>query len=202
MGIIKKYLLPTVFLFLSSQLIAQDGSWKRDLVMGTIDVSSRESRSEVARGLLAEIEKIDAYLPALRPEQIAWLEKENSALERLSGDAFYEKISSISRSPESQLQSLKSLLGSMIENLSCAANTSISESRELECWLVSVYEMTNGSIVNDAIIRLRGAGVVSFSERIMTDLGLDYSLENPWGVYNMYARDLIKNLIVPLSRSR
>ena len=194
--------ISVVCLTLTSASTAQSADWRRDLIMGTIDASSREARSAVANGLLSEIEAIGSYVPSLTPEQRAWLQRENDALNNLSGQAISEKISSIARSQEYQLDTLDTLLDNMVESLECVADSSVSESRELECWLWVVYELTEGNTINDAIARLHAGGTVRFSESIRTQLRLDYSRDNPWGGYTLYARELIRNLIIPYTRAQ
>lgn len=175
--------------------------WKRDLLAGSFDVTSKQDRLRIAQGLFEEINTLKAYLPSLTPDQKRWLEAERSSLfDSVKGDAFRSKLNAFSQSSEFQLENFNGGLDQILEALNCVLNKNNSLNQELLCWAYANWKLTDSGPYNDAIYRLSYRKVVDFSPNIRKQFGLTYSDDDQWGMYHMFGRAIQQHLVLPLIR--
>ncbi len=102
-----------------------------DLSMGYFDVKWKKARKRIANSLLAELEKLNAYVPTFILAQAKWLEAERAALESLDGKALTLKVLDFSASSEYRLEKLNAAPENLTEVLNCVLEDEASFTCEL-----------------------------------------------------------------------
>lgn len=168
------------------------------LQSGKFDASSKNERSEIARDLGKKIKTLLQLLPSPSPRESDWLKQEREAIDKIeSSDARVARQSQLLRSPELQHERLHAALTTISDALSCAADAKASLSREMMCWSLASFLLTDQSMFNDSVRILKQAG------RLPTDLDKkDISLIGPetlgYGfVYNHLGRGIQEYLVIP-----
>ena len=153
-------MLNIVFLtvLLSSSQAFTATSDKDGLIFGGFDNQSIVERNQIASDLLIEINKLHNYLPTQKLSEIRWIHKEDAALKKLTGDAWSSRIVNLSISPEFQHYELSSALKSLIEALECASNSNTSIKKEMLCWSVASFYMSDEEIFDDSVNILINSG--------------------------------------------
>lgn len=191
-----------IYFFLPSFCFAIDNkTWKKDLIMGSFDKTSRSDRKRIAEGLLKEIQKLNAYIPALKPSEAEWLDKEfKSSLSNLSSDlssdAFVQKLASLPWTPEWRIRHIKDDLQKIIESLECVLTDTISNQREIYCWAKVNHILTDSSSFNSSIRILHSKSKVDFSGKVKKQFFLSESDEEPWALYNQLGRSIQENIVL------
>ncbi len=184
------FLLPT-FCF-----AVDDETWKTDLLLGSFNKASRTERKIIAEGLLKEIKNLNAYIPALKPSEANWLDKEYKSASKLSPEAFIQKGARLAFTPESQIRNIKSDLQKIIESLECVLADSISNQREIYCWAKVNLLLTRSQRFNTAIQILHSKSKVDFSDKMKKQFSLNESDENPWGLYSGWGRAIQEHIVL------
>ncbi|MFV1977291.1 MAG: hypothetical protein ACC651_16230 [Candidatus Scalindua sp.] len=184
-----------LFLLPLSSFASENDSWIKELL--SFDSKSSISRQKIAKGLLKEVRKLDAYIPSLKPSEAKWLEKEEKSLEKLSGDAWMQKLRALSLSSESQTEEIKDALQELIKALECVLEEKTTKTLELYCWSYVSYLLTNSSEFNEAIQVLRNSSKVDFSKKVKEQFLLSSSDDDPWLGFNMFGRAIQRQIVMP-----
>lgn len=130
-----------------------------NLVDGKFDATSRKERGEIAKDLRERVHRLAQYLPSLKPQESAWLTQESEAIDRLGqSEAALSRRVQLATSPEFQHKKLHGALAAIRDALACAGDPSTSRSREMMCWSVGSFLLTDRAMFNDSISILRKAG--------------------------------------------
>lgn len=172
-----------------------------DLILGQFDATSRKERAEIARDLREKVQKLAQYLPTQRPQESAWLKEESDSIDRLGkSDAEISRRVKLGESPEFQHEKLHNILTAIRDALSCAAEQSNSISREMMCWSVGSFHLTNRSAINDAVLILVRAGRLPRDVDKQAMLGSE-SLGFGY-FYDMWGRGIQEYVVIPYLKSQ
>ena len=166
-----------------------------DLQGGNFDNASRDDRINIARELISYTNLLVAYIPNQKPVELEWLEKERKSINSIGdSSASTSRLIKLVESPEFQHQKLQVMFQSVIDALKCAADKSVNLKRELLCWSVASYHMTDKEDMEYAIGMLRDAG------RLPQDIVQRAKLGNATGFgakYSWYGRAIQEFIIIP-----
>lgn len=185
-----------VFTCLCSTFSFGEENWRSKLFKDNFDLLNKNERHEIANGFLADLKKLDAYIPALKETEKEWLKNENLAMKQLEGELYMNKVQSYLSSREYNQDWIKTSL-KLIETALQNIVTSPNKKKELLLWTLVVYQMTD-ELYNDSINTLHKSGFVNFSTRIKNSLNLSDYDEDPWFLYRNIARQIQKNIIIPM----
>jgi hypothetical protein len=167
-----------------------------DLISGQFNAGSKKERAAIARDLREEVQKLAQYLPTPRPQESAWLKQERDAIDALgNSDAALSRRVTLMNSPEFQHEKLHSILTSIRDSLACAAEQSNSVSREMMCWSVASFLLTDHSAFNDAVLILLRAGRLPQDIDTKATLGSD-SLGFGY-FYEVWGRGIQEYVVIP-----
>lgn len=121
-----------VFAFAApGEVLAGSAAWEMISQRGISTLNEKKARKRIANGLLAELEKLNAYVPTFTPAQAKWLEAERAALESLDGKALTLNVLDFSASSKYRLEKLNAAPGNLTEVLNCGLEDEASFTREL-----------------------------------------------------------------------
>lgn len=170
----------------------------RSLISGKFNATQKTERTEIAKDIKAKIELLDSYLPNLKPSEIAWIEEEKVAIQKLKGmDAQAARLVQLLESPEFQHQNLKDSLRNIKNNLDCIANEKVTLNSEMLCWAVTSHHLSEESTFDDSITVLKKHG------RLPKDIAKKAGLLEISGyrsysiLYKSYARGIMEYIIIP-----
>jgi len=196
----KRSLLVLFISLLISASITVFAADSRSLIVGEFDASSKKERREIAKDLLSLIEKLASYLATPKPSEIAWVNKETVAIDKLRGtDAWRERITQFYESPEFQQQKLKSLLDNIKTGLQCVNNDKVNLKSEILCWAVASHNLSDKSTLDDSIMILKRNG------RLPKDIADKAGLFEVTGYsarYDWYARGINQYIVIPYLSGR
>ena len=165
-----------------------------DLINGKFDATSRKERREIAKDLGERVHTLAQYLPSLKPQDSAWLTQENEAIDRLGqSEAALSRRVQLGTSPEFQHEKLHNSLAAIRDAIACAGDPSTSLSREMMCWSVGSFLLTDRDMFNDSISILIKAGRLPRDvekHAISPSLGFGY-------FYNLWGRGIQDYIVIP-----
>lgn len=167
-----------------------------NLVDGKFEATSKKERTEIARDLWEKVQKLAQYLPSPRPQESAWLKQETDAIDRLGqSDGALSRRVQLAASPEFQHAKLHTTLTAIRDALSCIAEQSSSRSREMMCWSVASFLLTDRATFNDSIsILLKAARLPrDVAKQAMLgseSLGFGY-------FYDLWGRGIQEYVVIP-----
>lgn len=180
-------------------LLAALPAWAVDtsnLINGKFDATSRKERGEIAKDLREKVHRLAQYLPSPKPQESAWLTQESEAINRLGqSEAALSRRVQLGTSPEFQHEKLHSALAAIQDALACAGNQSNSLSREMMCWGVGSFLLTDRAMFNDSISILLKAGRLppDVEKRAVLgpeSLGFGY-------FYDLWGRGIQEYIVIP-----
>lgn len=189
-------LLITFVLFIGSTFPVQAADLSV-LINGQFDATSKKDRAKIARDLLAEIQKLFQYLPTQKPQEAAWLKQEKEAIGKLDqAEAVTSRRVQMAMTPEFQQEKLHSTLTAIQDTLACAADPSSSLSREMMCWSVASFLLTDRAMFDDSISILLKAGRLPRDVEKQAflgseSLGFGYFYDVLWG------RGIQEHIVIP-----
>ena len=131
-----------------------------------------------------------------KPQESAWLTQESEAINRLGqSEAALSRRVQLGTSPEFQHEKLHSALAAIQDALACAGNPSNSLSREMMCWSVGSFHLTDRAMFNDSILILLKAGRLppDLEKRAILgpeSLGFGY-------FYDLWGRGIQEYIVIP-----
>lgn len=184
-------------LFSSLPAQAADSS---DLINGKFNAASHKARGEIARDILTMVRHLYSYVPTPKPTESAWVEQEGNEINKLvtlgETKAADSRRIQYYESPEFQQQTLHNALADLQNALSCAAAPSTPFRKEIMCWSVASFLLTNHDLFNNSIPILLKAGRLS---KDAIDAGA--SIHNgPLGfgaTYEWYGRGIHEYIVIP-----
>ena len=97
-----------------------------DLGSGTFDASSRKERIQLAKEVLADVNKLADVLSSPRPADVTWVDEEQAAIQRLeSSKATYARRSQFYQSPEFQHVKVYGHLREIKNALNCVIDSTV-----------------------------------------------------------------------------
>jgi len=127
-----------------------------DLVGGDFDSDSREERVEIANSIFEEIQKIDNYVPNIKPSEQEWLNQEQLDIQRLEGkEGYYERIKQLASSVERAHIQLKNLIESIKSGLECILAEHVKFKSEIGCWAFVALKLNDRSTWSEITILIR-----------------------------------------------
>ncbi len=158
MSACQSWVILSLVLFLSATFPVQAAD-QSDLINGHFDATSKKERNKIARDLSAEVQMLAQYLSSPKPQDSAWVKQELAAINQLGqSEAAVSRRVQLVKSPEFQYEQLYTALTSIQNALTCAANPSNSLSKEMMCWDVAGFLLTDNNVFNDSIPILFKAG--------------------------------------------
>lgn len=174
-----------------------------DLILGKFDSSSRKQRTAIANDLLKNVQELSQYLPIQKPQEIEWTKQESNAIAKLrKSEIAGANLRSVKlvESPEWQHEKLQSALTEIRDALLCASNQSISISREMMCWSVASFHLSDHNKFNDAVRILLSAGRLpedALKKARIASESLGYGF-----FYHLYGRGILEYVIIPYLKSQ
>lgn len=174
-----------------------------DLIGGKFNATSHKVRGEIARKLLTTVHRLSIYVPTPKPSESAWVEQEGIVIQKLNTDNDDSTAANSRRlqyvhSPEFQQQKLYTVLADIENALSCAAAPNTPLRKEIMCWSVASFLLTDHSMFNDSIAILLKAGrlpkdVTEHKSDVM--LGSESLGFGFW--YEAYGRGIQEYIVIP-----
>lgn len=200
MGIKQTLKCLAICFLLQNPLLAHAAS-TASILSGNFDASSKQERVEIARDLISEIQKLTRFLSSPKPENTTWLKKEREAISNLKdSDAVEHRYARLIQTPEYQHEKLHGMLTMVHEALLCVASPSTTISREIMCWSVASFHLTDHSVFNEAIPILINSGWMpndldKHTKAAGKSLGYGFYFE-AWG------RGIQEHVIIPYLKSQ
>lgn len=161
----------------------------------TFNAASKEERHAAAKDLYELIEVLAIYLPAPKPSEIEWVEKEQAAIDIITNiDARDERVADLYESPELQHQKLYNLLKSVKTHLRRIYSEKVSLREEIFCWAVVGYYLSYKSTLDSSI------PILIRSDRLPKDIADKARLYPELGYgerYSWYGRVINEKIIIP-----
>ena len=152
-----------------------------NLISGGFDSQSRDARIGVARDALKHVRLLANYLPTQKTTEVDWIEKERTEIAKLNdSSAANSRLVKLFGSPEFQHQNLDRLLKAMLDALECVVNPNVELKREMLCWSVASFNMTDSVTLTDSIRILRN------SERLPANIAQLAELSDVNGIGDEY----------------
>jgi hypothetical protein len=171
----------------------------RTLVTVDFDVGLNEHRKRIAKALYRDLKSFEAYIPALKPDQIEWLTNEEISLSKLPEEALKQKHETLVRSDEYRLRSLHQMIANILVPLSqIIEDSELQLQTEMALWAWTNWALTDYSF-DEVITNLTRSGIFELTEAIENEFGLSNSgAYNPWLRYNVIARQIQKEIVIPM----
>jgi hypothetical protein len=180
-----------------TQAAIEPKEWRSQLLNNDRESFSREDRIAIAKGLRDELKRIDAYIPALKPEQEKWLDAELGSVNALEGEARTSKQIRILGSSEMSLRGVKNGLELLVGYADLLALPTLSRADEVYYWAQISYELGEGVRFSDGLIALARHGTITLSPEIRKQFFMPEA-GDPWQFYGMLARFILGKVVVPL----
>ena len=165
-----------------------------DLMLGEVNASSRSARSEIAEDLKQQLTKLKEQLPVQRPSEIEWVAEEQAALSKLrGGDMPIGRVQEFYESVEFQHVKLNRLLEVIDGNFDCVI-TAASLKKEMACWQLASFNLSEESTFQDAITILISKGRLSKDIAHRAEI---FESQGYGAKYNWYARAVEEHIILP-----
>ena len=149
----------SMLLYTTSNAIAVDWTNLIGPSPEMFNADSREERIEIAKSIKGQIEKLDSYLPSVKPSEKEWIEKEEFAIGKINDlKAFEERSKHLHESPEYLQLRLKELIDRIKNGLECIANEKVKLRDEMLCWAVVSHQLSDTDLFNAAIMTLKRYG--------------------------------------------
>lgn len=165
--------------------------------------ASKKDRMEIARDLKEKALKLSQYLPTQKPQESLWVAREREeirALGKVDAPASNSRMFQLVASPEYQHIELHETFGRLSDALDCVAGAKSSLSREMFCWSVVSFILTDRTSLNDAISILLRAGRLPDEAKKGASLGpesLGYSV-----IYGWWGRGIQEYIVIPYLRQQ
>jgi len=141
-------------------LVGSDGTTAADfstLFSDSWDINSKTERVEIAQVFLAETKKLNDFLPEPEPSDMEWLKNERAAIDRLAfdmqknRDTWGNRTLNLRASPIFWNWSLRSHLKSILDAFDCVISGKSTLRREVFCWALASYKLSDRDTLDDAI---------------------------------------------------
>lgn len=160
------------------------------------DAGLRKDRVKVANEMLTDFREFTNLLPVQRPSELDWIKAEQAAIRRIPGsEAANQRAMGLDRSVESQHMALANLAKAVVDALECVANLGVSLGREMFCWSVASFNISDSSWDD-------GIPILIQFERLPKDLKklnrMIASAESEhWILYHRAARSIQEFIVIP-----
>ena len=124
-----------------------NGSEVTDFWLGTkFDAGSRKNRIDVAKEMLKDFRQFRNYLPIQKPTELDWIKAEQEAVKGIKNrEAMESRLSGLLGSVEFNHMTIGNLAQAIDDALECAASSQVALSREMFCWSVASFNITESS---------------------------------------------------------
>ena len=200
---ISRCIVTAAILTFASPLMAIDAS---SIIEGKeFNAASHQARNAVARDILKKVRSFSNYVPALKPDELAWVQEESAAINKLesAGESKDVKTRRIEYeiSPEVRQQNLRIVLADLQTALSCAASASKPIREEMKCWSVASFLLTDHSMLDDSIGTLLKTGRIS-KDLIGDTTAIHGEPLNYGDYYEWYGRGILERILIPYLKNQ
>jgi hypothetical protein len=129
-----------------------NGSESLDFFLGIkFDASSRNDRVSIAKDMLRDLQQFRSFLPIQKPSELEWINAEFEAIKGLGGNnASQSRMVSVLGSAEFQHKTIAATAQAVYDALECVINSQTRINREMFCWSVASFNITD-SVWTDGI---------------------------------------------------
>lgn len=181
-------------LSISTNAIAAD---TLDFYLGLkFDAGLRKDRVKVANEMLTDFREFTNLLPVQRPSELDWIKAEQAAINRIpKPEAATQRTIGLFSSVEFQHMVLANLAKSVVDALECVANLGVSLGREMLCWSVASFNISDSSWDDGIPLLIR-------FERLPKDLKklnrmIATAESGHWFLYKRAARSIQEFIVIP-----
>ena len=163
------------------------------------DAGLRKDRVKVANEMLTNFREFTNHLPVQRPSELDWIKAEQAAINRIPGpegpEAATQRTIGLFSSVEFQHMVLANLAKAVVDALECVANLGVSLGREMFCWSVASFNISDSSWDDGIPLLIR-------FERLPKDLKklnrmIATAESGHWFLYKRAARSIQEFIVIP-----
>lgn len=165
------------------------------LISGAFDANSRKERTQIARDVLADVKLLADLVPIPRPSDLAWVEEERAAIQRLgSSEASTARLTQFYESAEFQHVKVHNNLREIQNAFNCIIDSTVQLRREIFCWATAGFLLGEKSVFGD------GVRILHRTKRLPEDTvkrGKVGTLDGFALRYEIYSRGIQEYLVLP-----
>jgi hypothetical protein len=163
------------------------------LVDGQLDVRAAATRAGAATDLLSEVNAVLVHLAPPTSAERAAVTSELASIGALEDPvAVNARMHQLQRTVPYQKDRLHIALTTVKEALECAADSQSGTRREMSCWAIAAYHLSDRNLFDDAIPVLRKAGAFQAGEGAAALKWASLRMR-----MNGYGRGIQENLVIP-----
>lgn len=192
--------LSLLFLLVASASAPALAADATDLINGHFDSSSRKERQDIARSVLSHTEELSAFVPRLSPSERSWVIAEQAEAQQIKDEAARnQRFIRLHESQEFQQHKIKAILDAAMDALQCVVNTSVGIRREMLCWSMASFQLSDAETLNYAIQNLIHHARLpkNIAEKAQLPLVSGFSTKFTW-----YSRGMLEYIVIPYLAGR